>query len=74
MKALDHLDRIIQLIRASKSPDEARPKLISEFSFSEIQAQAILNMRLQRLTGMEREKLEDERRRQAEIDAENARK
>ncbi|MBM76015.1 MAG: DNA gyrase subunit A [Proteobacteria bacterium] len=62
LKALDHLDKIIQLIRGSKSPDEARPKLIKEFSFSEIQAQAILNMRLQRLTGMERNKLEEEQK------------
>jgi DNA gyrase subunit A len=56
--ALDNLDLVIKLIRASRTPDEARPKLMDAFGLSEIQAQAILNMRLQRLTGMEREKLE----------------
>ena len=60
---MDHLDKIIQLIRESKSPDEARPKLIKEFSFSEIQAQAILNMEAQRLTNME----ECRRREQKEL-------
>ncbi len=55
--ALDHLDEIIALIRASKSPDEAKQKLISKYPLSEIQAQAILDMKLQRLTGLEREKI-----------------
>jgi len=60
LKALDHIDRIIELIRGSSTVDQARGRLMSEFDFSEIQAQEILNMRLQRLTGLERQKLEDE--------------
>ncbi len=60
LKALDHIDRIIELIRGSATVEEAREKLIAEFVFSEVQAQEILNMRLQRLTGLERQKLEDE--------------
>jgi DNA gyrase subunit A len=56
-RALDLLDQIIELIRASKEPAEARQGLVSRFGFSEIQAQAILDMRLQRLTGLEREKI-----------------
>ena len=60
LRALDHLDAIITLIRASATPDEARTGLITQFAFSEIQAQAILDLRLQRLTGMERQKIEDE--------------
>ena len=55
--ALDHLDEIIALIRASKSPEEARQGLISNYPLSELQAQAILDMKLQRLTGLEREKI-----------------
>jgi DNA gyrase subunit A len=55
--ALDHLDEVIALIRKAKNPAEARAQLISRFSFSEIQAQAILEMRLQRLTNLEREKI-----------------
>ena len=55
--ALDHLDEIIALIRASKSPEEARQGLMSDYPLSEIQAQAILDMKLQRLTGLEREKI-----------------
>lgn len=55
--ALDHLDEIIALIRASRSPDEAKQKLISKYPLSETQAQAILDMKLQRLTGLEREKI-----------------
>jgi len=55
--ALDHLDEIIALIRASKSPEEARQGLMSNYPLSEIQAQAILDMKLQRLTGLEREKI-----------------
>jgi DNA gyrase subunit A len=58
--ALDHLDAVIKLIRASKTPDEARKGLMEKFKLSEIQAQAILDMRLQRLTGLEREKIEQE--------------
>ena len=55
--ALDHLDAVIKLIRASKDPKEAKEGLIAKFGLSEIQAQAILDMRLQRLTGLEREKI-----------------
>lgn len=58
--ALDHLDRVIALIRASQNAEEAREGLISQFSLSHDQAQAILDMRLQRLTGLEREKIEAE--------------
>jgi len=58
--ALDHIDEVIKLIRASKTPDEARKGLMEKFKLSEIQAQAILDMRLQRLTGLEREKVEQE--------------
>ncbi len=57
MIALDHLDEVISLIRASKNPDEAKDSLMAAFSFSEAQAKAILEMRLQRLTGLEREKI-----------------
>ncbi|MBI5606647.1 MAG: DNA gyrase subunit A [Deltaproteobacteria bacterium] len=55
--ALDHLDEVIALIRKAKNPAEAKSQLISRFSFSEIQAQSILEMRLQRLTNLEREKI-----------------
>jgi DNA gyrase subunit A len=58
--ALDNIDEVIALIRAASSPDEARAKLIERFSFSDLQAKAILDMRLQRLTGLEREKLKAE--------------
>jgi len=58
--ALDHIDEVISLIRASKTPDEAREGLISKFNLSEIQARAILDMRLQRLTGLERDKIKAE--------------
>ena len=58
--ALDHLDAVIALIRASQTPEEAREGLISNFSLSELQAKAILEMRLQRLTGLERDKIKDE--------------
>ncbi|MCI1859510.1 MAG: DNA gyrase subunit A [Sporolactobacillus sp.] len=58
--ALDHLDEVITLIRQSKTTDIARNGLMNNFSLSEIQAQAILDMRLQRLTGLEREKIEQE--------------
>jgi DNA gyrase subunit A len=58
--ALDNLDAVIALIRASRTPEDARNGLISEFSLSEIQARAILDMRLQKLTGLERDKIKDE--------------
>ncbi|MDK8181216.1 DNA gyrase subunit A [Paenibacillus sp. UMB4589-SE434] len=58
--ALDHLDEIIALIRASRNDEEARNGLIERFSLSYEQAQAILDMRLRRLTGLEREKIEEE--------------
>lgn len=60
VKALDIIDEVIALIRGSKTTDEARKGLIEKLGFSELQAQAILDMRLQRLTGLEREKLETE--------------
>ncbi|MDZ7331835.1 MAG: DNA gyrase subunit A [candidate division KSB1 bacterium] len=59
-KALDHIDEIIALIKRSKSPEQAKQGLMKTFKFSEVQAQAILDMRLQRLTGLERKKIEDE--------------
>src|SRR5262249_31479244 len=59
-KALDHLDAVIALIRKSKTNVEAREGLMERFKFTEIQAKAILEMQLQRLTGLERQKLEDE--------------
>ncbi len=59
-KALDFLDEIIELIRSSSDPKEAKVRLKSEFDFSDVQAQAILDMRLQRLTGLEREKVNAE--------------
>ncbi|MBK9273442.1 MAG: DNA gyrase subunit A [Flavobacteriales bacterium] len=58
--ALDHLDAVIALIRASQTPDEARDGLMKEFGLTEIQARAILDMRLQRLTGLERDKIREE--------------
>ncbi len=59
-KALDHIDAIVKLIRASKTVDDARAGLMKEFKFSELQANAILEMRLQKLAGLERQKVEDE--------------
>lgn len=59
-KALGLIDEVIAVIKGSATPPAAREALVSRFSFSEIQAQAILDMRLQRLTGLEREKIEDE--------------
>ncbi len=59
--AIDNLDRVISLIRNSASPAEAKEGLISKFSLSDMQAQAILDMRLQRLTALEREKVIEER-------------
>ena len=58
--ALDNLDAVISLIRASADPDAARVGLMDTFELSEIQAQAILDLRLQRLTGLERKRIEDE--------------
>jgi DNA gyrase subunit A len=58
--ALDHLDRVVELIRSSHSPSEAKVRLKENFNLSDIQAQAILDMRLQRLTGLERDKIADE--------------
>ncbi|HPW24281.1 MAG TPA: DNA gyrase subunit A [Candidatus Syntrophosphaera thermopropionivorans] len=58
--ALDHLDEVIATIRASQTPPEASEQLQEKFGLSEIQAKAILDMRLQRLTGLEREKIETE--------------
>jgi DNA gyrase subunit A len=58
--ALDHLDEVVTLIRASKTPPEAKNRLMERFQMSDIQAQAILDMRLQRLTGLERDKILEE--------------
>ncbi len=58
--ALDHLDEVIKLIRSSNTPEEARDGLMSSFGLSEIQARAILDMTLRRLTGLERDKIKDE--------------
>ncbi len=55
--ALDHLDAVIELIRGSKNPPEARAGLVEQFGLSEIQSQAILDLQLQRLTGLERDKI-----------------
>lgn len=60
MVALDHLDAVIALIRGAASPAEARQELMQRFTLSETQAQAILDMRLQRLTGLERDKIQQE--------------
>ena len=58
--ALDNLDAVVALIRASRSPEEAKKGLVENFDLTQIQAQAILEMRLQRLTGLEREKIDEE--------------
>jgi DNA gyrase subunit A len=58
--ALDHLDEVIKLIRASNSPDDARVGLMDSFNLSDIQARAILDMTLRRLTGLERDKIKEE--------------
>ncbi len=65
--ALDNIDAIIKLIKASKDVDTARDGLMKKFKLSEIQAKAILDMRLQRLTGLERKKIEDEYREVIEL-------
>jgi DNA gyrase subunit A len=57
VQALDHLDAVIELIRASANPADARQELMTRYEFTELQAQAILDLQLQRLTGMEREKI-----------------
>ncbi|HEY2739349.1 MAG TPA: DNA gyrase subunit A [Thermoanaerobaculia bacterium] len=62
LKALDHLDEVIRTIRSSQTPGEAKDNLIARFEFTEVQAQAILEMRLQRLTGLERDKVVEEYR------------
>lgn len=59
-KALDHIDEIIKLIKKSKDVDDARFQLMKTFKFSELQANAILEMKLQKLAGLERKKIEDE--------------
>ncbi len=58
--ALDHLDEVIKLIRAAATPDTAKEGLMAEFGMTEIQAKAVLELRLQRLTGMERDKIREE--------------
>ena len=58
--ALDNIDEVIQTIRSSANPEEARTRLMESFSLSELQSQAILTMPLQRLTGLERDKIESE--------------
>lgn len=58
--ALDHLDEVIKLIRASETPEDARVGLMSKFGLTDIQARAILDMTLRRLTGLERDKIKDE--------------
>ncbi|GGC29227.1 DNA gyrase subunit A [Parapedobacter defluvii] len=58
--ALDHLDEVIQLIRSSETPDDARVGLMEKFGLSDIQARAILDMTLRRLTGLERDKIKEE--------------
>lgn len=60
--ALDHIDEIVELIKSSESPETARNGLMERFGLSEVQAQAILDLRLARLTGLERQKIEDEYR------------
>jgi DNA gyrase subunit A len=60
LKALDHLDEVISIIRNSKTPDEAQNTLVERLELSEIQARAIIDMRLRSLTGLEREKLQSE--------------
>ena len=58
--ALDNIDAVIETIRASSNPEGARDRLMEQFALSERQAQAILSMPLQRLTGLERDKIEDD--------------
>ena len=60
LKALDHIDEIIRIIRAADDGDDAKQKLIERFAFTDVQAQAIVDMRLRALTGLERHKIQDE--------------
>ena len=60
LKALDHIDEIVAIIRAAKNVEEAKQNLIARFAFTDVQAQAIVDMRLRALTGLERERLENE--------------
>ncbi|WP_315506114.1 DNA gyrase subunit A [Oribacterium parvum] len=60
LKALDHIDEIVAMIRAAKNVEEAKQNLITRFGFTDVQAQAIVDMRLRALTGLERERLENE--------------
>ncbi len=60
LKALNHIDEIVEIIKKAKDEADAKQKLIKTFEFSELQAQAILDMQLKRLTGLERQKIEDE--------------
>jgi len=60
IRALDHLDAVIALIRASRTPEDARNGLVGRFGLTAVQAQAILELRLQRLTGLERQKIQEE--------------
>jgi DNA gyrase subunit A len=66
-QALDHIDEIISLIRKSKDKDEAKLNLMKKFKFTDIQAQAILDMRLQKLAGLERKAIEDELKEKQQI-------
>ncbi len=68
--ALDHIDEIVELIKTSESPETAKAGLVERFGLSEIQAQAILDLRLARLTGMERQKIENEYKSLIELIAE----
>ena len=65
--ALDNIDRIISLIRGSQTTEEAKTGLMEQFSLTDVQAQAILDMRLQRLTGLERDKIEEEYKKLMEL-------
>jgi DNA gyrase subunit A len=58
--ALDHIDTVVDMIRSSKTPAEAKKRLVAQLELTETQAQAILEMRLQRLTGLERDKIQEE--------------
>ncbi len=60
LKALDHIDEIIQIIKSSDDGEDAKLKLIEKFAFTDVQAQSIVDMRLRALTGLERKKIEDE--------------
>ncbi len=70
VKALDHLDQVIAIIRGSRRPEEARDRLMKKYDFSQAQSQAILDMKLQRLTGLERDKIVDEHKETLKLIAE----